>query len=262
MGHDGFTLKGKVVIITGAASGMGKAAALLFSQNGANVVVADLDETGGSQTTVEIEKTSGMESKFVKTDITRASDAKHCVDETIRFFGKINCLYNNAGINPVGDVVTTPEEVWDKVLAVNLKGMYLMSKYAVPFMKHAGGGTIVCTASIDGLIGIQNEAAYIASKGGVIALTKSMAVDFAKDNIRVNCICPGAVRTPLLEKFVRDNPTMVNPSVGHALGRVAEPEEVARVAMFLLSDLSSFMTGAVVPVDGGYTGTRAEYINK
>jgi NAD(P)-dependent dehydrogenase (short-subunit alcohol dehydrogenase family) len=256
------TLKDKVVIITGGGSGMGRAAALMFSRNGANVIVADLDQVMGEQTLVEIKKGGGNESIFVKTDITKAADAKRCVDETVHHFGKVSCLYNNAGINPVGDVVSTSEEDWDRVLDVNLKGMYLMSKYAIPEMKKAGGGSIVCTASIDGLIAIQNEAAYIASKGGVIALARSMAVDFAKDNIRVNCICPGAIRTPLLEKFVRDNPTMTDPSVGHALGRIGEPEEVARVAMFLLSDSASFVTGTVVPVDGGYTGTRAEYINK
>ena len=150
----------------------------------------------------------------------------------------------------------TDEELWDKVLSVNLKGMYLMCRASIPEMRRAGGGSIVCTASVDGILAIYNETAYIASKGGIIALTKSMALDFAKDHIRANCILPGAIRTPLLEKFMADNPSVGDQSKGHALNRIGEPEEVASMVMYLLSDASSFVTGAAIPVDGGYSAVK------
>jgi meso-butanediol dehydrogenase / (S,S)-butanediol dehydrogenase / diacetyl reductase len=246
----------KVVIVTGAASGMGKAAAMLFARNGANVTVADVDEKRGLET---VDEASGMKAGkaiFVKTDVSRAKDAESCVKTTVEKFGKLNCLYNNAGINPTGTVVDTGEELWDKVLAINLKGMYLMSKFAIPEMQRAGGGSIVCTSSVDGVLAIYNEAAYIASKGGIIALTKSMALDFAKDKIRVNCILPGSIRTPLLERFMAENPSVGDQSRGHALGRIGEPEEVVSMVMYLLSDASSFVTGAIIPVDGGYSAVK------
>ncbi len=238
---------------------MGKAAALLFSKNGAKVVLADVDEKGGEKVTRGINasvKNSGDTAIFVRTDVAKSDQAANCVRTAIQEFGKIDGLYNNAGINPVGMVTDTTEELWDTVLGINLKGSYLMSKFAIPEMQHRGGGSIVCTSSVDGVLAIYNEAAYIASKGGVIALTKSMALDFAKDKIRVNCILPGAIRTPLLERFMKENPSVGDQSHGHALGRIGEPEEVANMAMFLLSDLSSFVTGAIIPVDGGYSAVK------
>ena len=236
---------------------MGRSASILFAKNGAKVVVADVDEKGGSETVEHVlsENNNGS-AIFVRTDVSKANDAENCVRSAIKKFGKLNCLYNNAGINPIGTVVDTPEDLWDRVLSINLKGMYLMSKYAIPEMQRAGGGSIVCTSSVDGILAIYNEAAYIASKGGIIALTKSMAIDFAKDRIRVNCILPGAIRTPLLEKFWKENPSVGDQSKGHALGRIGEPEEVASMAMFLLSDASSFVTGAIIPVDGGYSAVK------
>ncbi len=252
-------LAGKVVIITGASSGMGKAAALLFSKNGAKVVLADIDERGGQEVTHAINKeskASGNAAIFVKTDVAKSNEAERCVKAAVAEFGKVDCLYNNAGINPVGTVTDTSEELWERVIGTNLKGAYLMSKFAIPEMQRRDGGSIVCTSSVDGVLAIYNEAAYIASKGGIIALTKSMALDFAKDKIRVNCILPGAIRTPLLEKFMKDNPSVGDQSHGHALGRIGEPEEVANMAMFLLSDLSSFVTGAIIPVDGGYSAVK------
>jgi NAD(P)-dependent dehydrogenase (short-subunit alcohol dehydrogenase family) len=248
-------LEDKVVIITGAASGMGRSAALLFSRNGAKVILADIDSDAAKRVTDEITGAGGK-AIFVRTDVSKSEDAKNCVETAIRKFGVLNCLYNNAGINPVGTVVDTSEELWDKVLNINLKGMYLMSKYAIPEMVKSGKGSIVCTSSVDGVLAIYNEAAYIASKGGIISLVRSMAVDFAKDKIRVNCILPGATRTPLLEKFMAENPAVGDQSKGHALGRIGEPEEVAAMAMFLLSDYSSFVTGAIIPVDGGYSAVK------
>jgi len=248
-------LKGRVSIVTGSASGIGRAAAIMFSRNGSSVVVADVDEDGGRHTVSEIERFHGK-AIFVKTNVSRLVDTDNCVRKTVGEFGKLDCLFNNAGINPIGTLTETSEELWDRVLGINLKGMYSMSKFAIPEMRKNGGGSIVCTASVDGILAIYGEAAYIASKGGIIALTKSMALDYAKDKIRVNCILPGAIRTPLLEKFMNENPSVGDQSKGHALGRIGEPEEVASMAMFLLSDHSSFVTGAIIPVDGGYSAVK------
>lgn len=253
---EGVSLKGKSVIITGAASGMGRAASILFARNGAKVVVADVDEKGGLETVEKVRKFNEGEAVLAKTDVSKSRDCEECVKAAVEEFGKLDCLYNNAGINPTGTVVDTSEELWDKVLGINLKGMYLMSKFSIPEMRKAGHGSIVCTSSVDGVLAIYNEAAYIASKGGIIALTKSMALDFASERIRVNCILPGAIRTPLLERFMKENPSVGDQSKGHALGRIGEPEEVANMAMYLLSDASSFVTGAIIPVDGGYSAVK------
>jgi NAD(P)-dependent dehydrogenase (short-subunit alcohol dehydrogenase family) len=247
-------LTSKVVIVTGAASGIGRAAAILFAQNGAKVVISDIDERGGLETLQKIQNRENA--IFVKTDVSRSKDAVECVRAAREKFGKLDCLFSNAGINPTGTVEDTEETLWDKILLVNLKGMYLMCKASIPEMRKAGGGSIVCTASVDGVLAIYNEAAYIASKGGIIALTKSIALDFAKDHIRANCILPGAIRTPLLEKFMAENPAVGDQSKGHAMNRIGEPEEVASLVMYLLSDASSFVTGAAIPVDGGYSAVK------
>jgi NAD(P)-dependent dehydrogenase (short-subunit alcohol dehydrogenase family) len=247
-------LNSKVVIVTGAASGIGRAAAVLFAQNGAKVVIADIDERGGLETLQKIQNRDIA--IFVRTDVSRSKDAQECVGVAKEKFGKLDCLFSNAGINPTGTVEDTEEELWDRILSVNLKGMYLMCRASIPEMRKAGGGSIVCTASVDGVLAIYNEAAYIASKGGIIALTKSIALDFAKDHIRANCILPGAIRTPLLEKFMAENPSVGDQTKGHALNRIGEPEEVASMAMYLLSDASSFVTGAAIPVDGGYSAVK------
>ena len=244
------------MIVTGAASGIGRGAVILFAQNGAKVVVADIDEKGGAETIQRIGKTTSGNALFVKTDVSRAKDAENCVRATTEKFGKLDGLFSNAGINPTGTVEDTSEELWDRILSINLKGMYLMCRASIPEMRKTGKGSIVCTASVDGVLAIYNEAAYIASKGGIIALTKSMAIDFAKDKIRANCILPGAIRTPLLEKFMAENPAVGDQSKGHALNRIGEPEEVASMAMYLLSDASSFVTGAAIPVDGGYSAVK------
>lgn len=248
--------------MTGAASGIGRASAVIFAENGARVVIADVNEEGGLGTVEEITKRGGK-AIFVKTDVSRASEAKNCVDTTLGSFGHVDCLFSNAGFNPVGTVVDTSEQLWDRVLEVNLKGMFLMCKYAIPAMKAAGKGSIVCTASVDGVLAIPNEAAYIASKGGIISLVKAMAADHAKDKIRVNCILPGAIRTPLYENFAKESKLFDQPgghgdpqANQHAMGRIGEANEVAQVAMFLLSDAPTFVTGAIVPVDGGYSAVK------
>jgi len=251
----GSSLQDKVTIVTGAASGIGRGSAMVFGANGAKVVVADIDEDGGRKTVEEIVRRGGR-AIFVKTDVSSASDARNCVEKAVKEFGRLDCLFSNAGFNPTGTVVDTTEELWDRLIDVNLKGMFLMCKYSIPEMKKAGRGSIVCTASVDGVIAIRNEAAYIASKGGIISLVKAMALDHAPDNVRVNCILPGAIRTALYEKFIRENPGIEDQAKEHAMGRIGEPEEVGEVAMFLLSDAPSFVTGAIIPVDGGYSAVK------
>lgn len=251
----GSNLQGKVTIVTGAASGIGRGAAMVFAANGAKVVVADINEDGGMKTAEEIRKSGGT-AIFVKTDVSSSADAKNCVERAVAEFGGLDCLFSNAGFNPTGTVVDTTEELWDRLIDVNLKGMYLMCKYSIPEMKKAGKGSIVCTASVDGVLAIRNEAAYIASKGGIISLVKAMALDHTLENIRVNCILPGAIRTALYEKFIEENPGIDDQAKDHPMNRIGEPEEVAEVAMFLLSDVPTFVTGAIVPVDGGYSAAK------
>jgi NAD(P)-dependent dehydrogenase (short-subunit alcohol dehydrogenase family) len=251
----GSNLQGKVTIVTGAASGIGRGAAMVFAANGAKVVVADINEEGGKKTVEEIRSLGGT-AIWVRTDVSSAADAKNCVAKAIEEFGRLDCLFSNAGFNPTGTVVDTTEELWDRLIDVNLKGMFLMCKYSIPEMKKAGKGSIVCTASVDGVLAIRNEAAYIASKGGIISLVKAMALDHALENIRVNCILPGAIRTALYEKFIQENPGIEDQAKEHPMNRIGEPEEVAEVAMFLLSDVPTFVTGAIVPVDGGYSAAK------
>jgi NAD(P)-dependent dehydrogenase (short-subunit alcohol dehydrogenase family) len=257
-------LEGKVIIITGAASGMGRAASILFAKEGAKVVAADIDEVQGKKT-VETVRSNGGNATFVKCDVTKIEDTENVVKETVRIYGKLDGLYNNAGINPIGTVVDTPMEVYDKVMNINLRGMFTLSKYAIPEMKkNPNGGAIVNTSSGDFTLTWFAEAAYVASKGGVIGLTKAMAVDHAKDKVRVNVLLPGTIKTPLTEKSIADiaarggnvQEVMDFMTGCHPMGRLGEPEEVVRVAMFLLSDDASFVTGCIMAVDGGYALTH------
>ncbi len=251
-------LSGKVEIITGASSGMGRAAAILFAKEGAKVVGADINEVDGNKTVEEI-RSSGGEAIFVKCDISRPEDAENLAREAVRAFGRIDGLYNNAGINPIGDVLETSIEVWDRTLNINLKGMFLVSKAALPELIKSKGA-IVNTSSGDFTLTWFREAAYVASKGGVVGLTKSMAVDFAKYGVRVNTILPGTVLTPLTLKAAEDlgnkDAAMKHMTSVHPIGRLAQPEEIVKVALFLLSDDASFVTGASIPVDGGYSITH------
>jgi len=250
-------LKGKVALITGGNSGIGRATAILFAEEGARVVIAARNEARGNET-VEAIARAGGEAIFVACDVRRAEDCRKAVGATIEAFGRLDILFNNAGvIYPGQTVVDTTEEEWDHTMAVNVKGAYLMSKYAIPWMIKSGGRVIINTASVLGLVGDKGAAAYCASKGAMVLLTKAMALDHASQNIRVNCICPGSVDTPMLRQEMEElggveklRPTF---EAKHPLGRICTPEEVAKAVLYLASDDASFVTGASLAIDGGRT---------
>lgn len=249
-------LAGKVAIITGAGAGIGRATALLFVKEGAEVVVADCDPDEGAET-VRLIKGNGGEAIFVQVDVSKAADVKKMVQRTIERYGKLDILINNAGIYAQGDVVEAAEEEWDRILDVNLKGVFLCSKYSIPEMIKGGGGSIVNIGSEAGIVGIKNQLAYNVSKSGVIALTKSTALDFALHNIRVNCLCPGRTLTPLVEKVIAEaqDPESTQRALeeDRPLRRMGRPEEIAAGILFLASDESPYATGAILSIDGGYT---------
>ena len=245
-------LEGRVAIVTGAGSGIGEATALTFAKEGARVAVADVVDRAGNDTVEQIRATGGN-AIFVHTDVTSASDVQGMVRATTDNFGRLDVLFNNAGIAMRFAVADLPEDDWDRCIDINLKGVYLGSKYAIPAMIANGGGSIINTASIYGIVGGLNRAAYVASKGGIVNLTRGMALDYANRNIRVNCICPGFTDTPIIKSIVED-PTKYKALVDqHPMGRLATPLDIAYGALYLASDESAFVTGIALPIDGGYT---------
>jgi len=248
-------VEGKVAIVTGAASGIGRATATLLGEHGARVIVADINSTGGMETVYSIREKEG-EATFIRTDVTDSTQVRNMIAKTIETYGKLNILCNNAGINPVGTVVDTSEELWDKVININLRSMFLCMKYAIPEMIKSGGGSIINWASVNGLTALPNEVAYEASKGGVIMLSKATAIDFGSSNIRVNAICPGIVDTPMIQAYAKEFPEGYLKELSKmnaAIKRLLRPEEIANLVLFLASDESSAITGAAYVVDGGYT---------
>ncbi|MDE0637800.1 MAG: glucose 1-dehydrogenase [Candidatus Poribacteria bacterium] len=245
-------LKDKVAIITGAASGIGKATAKLFAEHGAKVVVADIDKDGGNQTVANIHN-AGNEAIYVQTDVTIKADTEQMVAQTVKTYGKLDILFNNAGIAMRLPVAELSEDDWHRCLNVNLTGVFLCAKAAIPAMQQNGGGTIINMSSIFGIVGADVRAAYVASKGAVTNLTRGMALDYAQDNIRVNCICPGFVETPLVAGVVRTPEEYQKLADKHPLRRLGQPEEIAYGALYLASDESAFVTGIALPIDGGYT---------
>jgi len=247
-------LNGKVALITGGASGIGRAAALLFVREGAAVAVVDLNKTDG-QAVVQKIIDEGGKAIFVRADVSKAEDCQLAVRRTVEKFGKLDVLFNNAGIIRRASVLETSEEEWDRVMATNVKSVFLLSKYAIPIMVGTGGGVIVNTASGWGLAGGRKAAAYCASKGAVVLLTKAMALDHAAQNIRVNCICPGDTDTPMLrneaKQLGKSEDQFLSESAQRPLRRIGKPEEIAQAALFLTSDASSFITGTALVVDGG-----------
>ena len=242
----------KVAIITGAASGIGRTTAILFAKEGGKVVIADQNEASGDET-VDLIRTDGGQAIFTRVNVTSATDIQGMVKTTIDTYGKLNILVNNAGIAIRLPVVDLPEEDWDRSIDVNLKGIYLGSKYAIPEMIKNDGGAIVNIASIYGLVGGRTRAAYAASKGGVVNLTRSIALDYALYKIRVNCICPGFVNTPLLKNILKTQEEYQALADLHPIGRLGEMLEIAHGVLYLASDESSFVTGIALPIDGGYT---------
>jgi NAD(P)-dependent dehydrogenase (short-subunit alcohol dehydrogenase family) len=248
-------LDGKVALITGAGNGMGRVASVLFAQEGARIVVADWSEEGGGETVAAVEAAGG-EATFVKVDVAKAEQVEAMVATAISRFGSLDVLYNNAGIFPADDggVTETPEPTWDRVMEVNLKGVWLGCKYGVPAMLSSGGGSIVNVASFVALMGAATaQIAYTASKGGVLAMTREIAVEYGRQGIRANSLCPGPIATPMLEELMSDPERKQRRLVHIPMGRLGQAEELARAALFLASDESSFMTGAQLVVDGGIT---------
>jgi NAD(P)-dependent dehydrogenase (short-subunit alcohol dehydrogenase family) len=246
----------KVALITGGNSGIGRSTALLFAQEGAKVALTGRDEDRGKRVVEEIRKASGT-AIFIRSDIRIAEDCRQAVDKTLREFGRVDILFNNAGVFYPHTVVDCPEEEWDLTIDINLKGTYLMSRLVVPAMIAQGSGVIINNASGWGITGGNEAASYCASKGGVVLLTKAMAIDHGRQGIRVNCLCPGDVDTPMLPADAKLRKMEWKEYLAEAsnrpLGRIGTPDEIARAALFLASDDSSFMTGAVLAVDGGGT---------
>jgi len=247
-------LHAKTALITGGASGIGRATARLFACAGAAVAIADLNEQAGQAVAEEIVNNGGR-AIFETADVTRGADCKRIVERAMREFGGIHILFNNAGIIRRASVVELSEEEWDRVMAVNTKSMFLMSREVIPLMAQAGGGSIINMASGWGLAGGPRAAVYCASKGAVVLLTKAMAVDHGPQNIRVNCICPGDTDTAMLRSEAQQlrEPTdrFLEEAARRPLGRVGRPEEIAQAALYLASDAASFVTGTALVVDGG-----------
>ena len=248
-------LKDKVALITGASSGIGREAAVLFAHEGACVIVADVDDKGGRGTVGMIERQKGR-GAFVHADVSQATDCRQMIAAAEEQFGKLNVLFNNAGImhSQDDDAISTDEKVWDLTMNINAKGVFFGCKYGIPALRRAGGGSIVNTASFVALLGAATpQIAYTASKGAVLALTRELAVIHARENIRVNALCPGPLRTELLMKFLDTEQKRQRRIVHIPVGRFGEAAEIARAALFLASDESSFVTGTEFLVDGGIT---------
>ncbi len=248
-------LQDKVALITGAASGIGRETALLFAVEGAKILVADVNDDGGEET-VRLVKEQGGEAAYAHADVSRAADCEGMVRAAEDSFGRLDVMFNNAGIMHGQDdnAETTSEEVWDLTMAINLKGVYLGCKYGIPALRRSGGGSIINTASFVALLGAATpQLAYTASKGGVLAMTRELAVVHARENIRVNALCPGPLRTELLMKFLDTDEKKQRRLVHVPMGRFGEAREMAKAALFLASDDASYVTGADFVVDGGIT---------
>jgi NAD(P)-dependent dehydrogenase (short-subunit alcohol dehydrogenase family) len=247
----------QVVIVTGAASGIGAATATLFAAEGATVVAVDINKAGLSELVNDFDAIDGGEIVPFVCDLIKSAEVEKMVGEIIARWGKIDVLFNNAGIEDTDSVTNTTEEMWDRQMTVNVKSVFLCSKYVIPHMQKASGGKIINAGSIEGIVAEPNGAAYVASKGAIVLLTKEMALTYAKDNIRVNCVCPGWIDTGMAKRSIdkKGGIEVMLPEIQRLqpLGRLGKPEEVGRSVLFLASDDSSFITGISLMVDGGYT---------
>jgi NAD(P)-dependent dehydrogenase (short-subunit alcohol dehydrogenase family) len=254
----------RVVIITGGALGIGRACALEFAREGAQVTIADINDAAGRSTVEAIEALGGA-GHLVIADVARASECQRVVAETVERFGGVDVLFNNVGIQPqesYQNVEDTTEEMWDRILDVNLKSYFLMSKYALPEIRRRGGGAIINTASVQGLQSQRGVPAYAASKGGILSLTRQMALDYAAEHIRVLAVCPGSIDTDMARVAAAREPDGLEAALArfgrtHPIGRIGTGQDIANVVLFLASDKASFMTGEYVCVDGGYVALGA-----
>jgi NAD(P)-dependent dehydrogenase (short-subunit alcohol dehydrogenase family) len=245
---------GKVALVTGGAAGIGRASAQAFARVGAKVVLADVDSGGGEATRRLIEESCGQ-AVFVSADVAKATDVEAMIDAAVKRWGRLDYAHNNAGVGESRVAFADmTEEIWDRTMSVNLRGVWLCMKYEIRRMLEQGGGAIVNTSSAVGLVGARQQCAYVASKHGVIGLTKAAALEYAKAGIRVNAVCPGAIRTPALDSFFSSSPQIQARVIAqHPVGRVGTSEEVAEAVLWLCSDAASFITGHALAVDGGAT---------
>jgi NAD(P)-dependent dehydrogenase (short-subunit alcohol dehydrogenase family) len=242
-------LANKVAIITGGGSGIGRGIALAFAREGAKVVIAGRDRHKLDVVAKEI----GSACFAQRADVSNQDDVKNLIARTLEKFGGIHVLVNNAGVLLPGTTESHTEEEWEQTFSINVRGLWQLSRAVLPHMRAAGGGSIINIASVLGLVAAKNRVAYSASKGAVLALTRAMALDHAPEKIRVNCICPGIVETPMVARFAMDENARRQRIAMHPIGRFGQPEDIAQAAIFLASDESSWITGAALPVDGGYT---------
>jgi NAD(P)-dependent dehydrogenase (short-subunit alcohol dehydrogenase family) len=249
-------LEQRVAVITGAGSGIGQAMARLFAREGARILAADVNESTAQETAHMITETGGTCRTFA-VDVSRPDQVRAMIDQAIAAFGRIDILCNNAGIGSTTDVVECEPDEWDRVMTVNVKSVYLGCKYAIPHMLAQGGGVIVNTASVAGMVGLPKRASYSASKGAVIALTRQVAVEYVEQGIRVNCLCPGTVDSPWVGRLLQqaDDPVAARQALvaRQPLGRLGTPEEIAAAALYLVSDDAAFITGTGLVIDGGLT---------